>query len=72
MEISDISVWSVEFSTVENQRYRANRYVTVISTTAQRAIEIVMEKHSNAVIHAINKRSRGDLYVDPQVQITQG
>lgn len=67
--MSDISVWSVEFSTDEGKNYRYNKHVTVIATTAQRSMEIVMGRHPTATIHALHKRSRGDMYVDPDISI---
>lgn len=66
-----VCVWSVEFSSDEGKSYRYNKYVTVITTTAQRAIVLVIEKHPTASIHALHKRSRGDLLVDSQIHIKE-
>lgn len=66
-----VCVWSVEFSSQSEQRYRYNGHVTVISTSAQRALEQVMAAHPDAVIHALHKRSRGELIVDPAVGVLE-
>lgn len=65
----EVCVWTVEFSSAHEKRYRYNGFVTVISTTAQRALAQVMDLHPDAVIHALHKRSRGALIVDPSVRI---
>lgn len=65
----DVCVWSVEFSSQAESKYRYNGFVTVISTSAQRVLEQVMAFCPDATIHALHKRSRGKLIVDPEVQI---
>lgn len=66
-----VCVWSVEFSSQAESRYRYNGHVTVISTSAQAALYQVMVRHPDAVIHALHKRSRGELIVDPNVGVLE-
>lgn len=40
---SKVCVWTVEFSSPSENRWRYNATVTVIATSAQRALNMVME-----------------------------
>lgn len=66
-----VVVWSVEFSSQSESKYRWNGYVTVVSDTIQRAIALLFSKYPDAVIHAIHKRSRGELIVGPGLTFEQ-
>lgn len=68
MSESKICVWTVEFSSQSEQKYRYNGTVTVVAMTAQRAIALVVEAHPDATIHGLHKRSRGELIVDNEIE----
>jgi hypothetical protein len=62
-------VWTVEFSAQSEQRYRYNGYVTVLSITVVDACNLVLERWPDAAIHAVHRRSRGEVLVDPRIEI---
>lgn len=70
MTTLQISVWTVEFSSKTEQRFRYNGFVTVVSVTAERALSLVRERWPDAQINALHKRSRGEMIIDPVVSLT--
>lgn len=68
--MAEIGIWTVHFSLpkTETNRYVYNKECTVASSTLQAALQVLLNKHPDAIIHDANKRGRGELLVDPAVQ----
>jgi len=61
----DLAVYRVEYSyTGEDGRYRYNASLPVITSSVERACEIVKEHQSTARIHAVHKNSSGPILFD--------
>ena len=71
-DTADISVWTIEFTNKGEDPTRKYRYggtVTVVAFTAERAMAVLREQFPGAAVHALHKRSRGSLFVDPQIEL---
>lgn len=67
--MSEIGIWTVHYSLPKTaeRRYNYNQECTVASATLQDALQILLNKYPDAIVHDANKRGRGELLVDPRV-----
>lgn len=72
--MSDIGIWTIEYTLPKSSTnpYAYNKQCTVASDTLGNALSVLLAKYPDATIHAANKRSRGELLVDPRVSLVDG
>lgn len=60
-----LAAYAVEYSyQVENKQYRYNGNTLVITTSVERACELVKEHQPTARLHAVHKKSNGEVLFD--------
>jgi hypothetical protein len=48
---------------------RRNLQYDIITTTAQRAIELVLQQHPQGIVHVVQRRGTGRLIFDPELNL---
>lgn len=51
----------------DKHRYARNFRCGVFTTTAQRAIEVLLDRHPAAVVHSVQRASAGTVIYDPRL-----